>query len=96
MEERRRQERSRAPDPEPEPLSPETEREHVEVEERETERRVEGDDVVEVIEEQSDITPEPPRRKKSGYRTVDPNEYGGGSFPTHELSDTDRRRRRHH
>lgn len=51
------------------------------VEER-GERRVDGDDVVEVIEEHSDI---PPRRKStrrgSGYRSVDPNLYAGGDYP---------------
>ncbi|KAI9661256.1 MAG: hypothetical protein M1821_009583 [Bathelium mastoideum] len=56
-------------------------------EERHEERRVEGDDIIEVMEEQSDITPEPqPRRKSSanrrssGYRSVDPNQYGGGEY----------------
>lgn len=94
VEETRRTERSRPPPPE-EPLSPEVEREHVEVEEREAERRVEGDDVVEVIEEQSDITPDPPRRKKSGYRPVDPDQYGGGNYAQREVYENDRRRRRH-
>lgn len=43
----------------------------------------EEDDVVEVIEEHS---PEPPpRRKKSGYRTVDPAEYGGGDAPSRRV-----------
>lgn len=40
------------------------------------------DDVVEVIEEHS---PERPQRKKSGYRTVDPAEFGGGSDPRRKL-----------
>lgn len=41
------------------------------------------DDVVEVIEEHS---PErPPQRKKSGYRTVDPAEFGGGGDPRRKL-----------
>ncbi|KAL9092208.1 MAG: hypothetical protein Q9159_000967 [Coniocarpon cinnabarinum] len=96
VEERRRTERSRPPPP-PAPVEEEreveTERHDVEVEE---ERRVSGDDVVEVIEEQSDITPEPPRRKKSGYRTVDPNAYGGGNFPQREVDDDRRRSSRRH
>lgn len=41
------------------------------------------EDVVEVIEEHS---PERPQRKKSGYRTVDPAEFGGGSAPRRKLS----------
>lgn len=40
------------------------------------------DDIVEVIEEHS---PERPQRKKSGYRTVDPAEFGGGSDPRRKL-----------
>lgn len=40
------------------------------------------EDVVEVIEEHS---PERPVRKKSGYRTVDPAEFGGGSDPRRKL-----------
>lgn len=101
VEERRRAERSRPPPPPPpreEPPSPEIEREreHIEVEERDTERRVEGDDVVEVFEEQSDMTPEPPRGKKSGYRTVDPDEYAGGNYEQRDMYENDRRRRRHH
>ena len=60
-------------------------REHIIVEERRErprsiiveERRVPGDDIVEVIEEHSDIRP--PRREKgrrnSGYRSVDPEIY---------------------
>ena len=47
-------------------------------------RRVDGDDVVEVIEEHT-----PPRRKKghrsSGYRSVDPNAYAGGGYPQHSI-----------
>ncbi|KAI9692782.1 MAG: hypothetical protein M1820_009381 [Bogoriella megaspora] len=62
-------------------------------EERREERRVEGDDIIEVTEEQSDITPEPapPRRKSSGtrrssgYRSVDPNQYGGGDYAQREI-----------
>ena len=47
-------------------------------------RRVDGDDIVEVIEEHT-----PPRRKKghrsSGYRSVDPNAYAGGGYPQHSI-----------
>jgi len=42
----------------------------------------EEDDVVEVIEEHS---PERPARRKSGYRTVDPAEFGGGNEPRRKL-----------
>lgn len=49
----------------------------------------EDDDIVEVIEEHS---PEPPpRRKKSGYRTVDPAEYGGGDAPSRGVRRNSRR-----
>ncbi|KAJ9610833.1 hypothetical protein H2200_005610 [Cladophialophora chaetospira] len=44
-----------------------------------------GDDIVEVIEEHS---PERPARKpsgRSGFRTVDPAEFGGGRAPTRKL-----------
>lgn len=62
--------------------APAVERERVVVEER-VERRVNGDDIVEVIEEHSSVSP--PRRKtskKAGqYRTVDPGAFGGGDFP---------------
>jgi hypothetical protein len=56
------------------------------VEERRPMRRVDGDDIVEVIEEGSSIVDiEPPRRdrrrRSSGYRSVDPNQFGGGDFP---------------
>jgi hypothetical protein len=49
-------------------------------------RRVDGDDIVEVIEEGSSIVDiEPPRRdrrrRSSGYRSVDPNVYAGGDYP---------------
>jgi hypothetical protein len=63
-------------------------------EERREERRVEGDDVIEVMEETSDVTPEiqsTPRRKSSGarrssgYRSVDPNQYGGGGYEQREV-----------
>lgn len=45
------------------------------------ERRVEGDDVVEVIEEHSSVAPRRKNRKSSGYRSVDPNLYAGGNYP---------------
>lgn len=99
VEETRRTERSQPPPPVPPPMSEhiERERESEFVEEREVERRVEGDDVVEVIEEHSDVTaesarPDPPRRKKSGYRTVDPNAYGGGNFAQRDIHESSRRR----
>ncbi|EXJ86646.1 hypothetical protein A1O3_03599 [Capronia epimyces CBS 606.96] len=47
---------------------------------------VEEEDIVEVIEEHS---PERPARKhsgRSGYRTVDPAEFGGGSRPMRKVS----------
>lgn len=56
----------------------------VEVEEEE-------DDIVEVIEEHS---PEPPPRResrKSGFRTVDPAEFGGGNAPSRKISRASRR-----
>lgn len=44
--------------------------------------RVPGDDVVEVIEEHSDIPPRRQRsRRNSGYRSVDPDLYAGGNYP---------------
>lgn len=65
---------------------------------REPERRVEGDDIVEVTEEHSDIRSpvSPPRvsrresdrrrsRRSSGYRSVDPNQYAGGNYPQHPI-----------
>ncbi|TKA30409.1 hypothetical protein B0A50_02636 [Salinomyces thailandicus] len=52
------------------------------------ERRVEGDDIVEVIEEHSSIAA-PPRRGKSkrnsGYRSVDPGLFAGGSDVQHSV-----------
>lgn len=45
------------------------------------ERRVEGDDVVEVIEEHSSVAPRRKNRRSSGYRSVDPNLYAGGDYP---------------
>lgn len=52
-------------------------------------RRVDGDDIVEVIEEGSsivDVQSPPPRRDRrrrnsGGYRSVDPNQYAGGDYP---------------
>ena len=48
------------------------------------ERRMEGDDIVEVIEEGSSVAP-PPRRKgrrgSSGYRYVDSSQFAGGNYP---------------
>jgi hypothetical protein len=55
------------------------------------ERRVEGDDIVEVIEEHSSISGAPPPRRKSGgrrssgYRSVDPNSFAGGDYPFHDM-----------
>lgn len=47
-------------------------------------RRVDGDDIVEVIEEGSSIADMPPRRdrrrRSSGYRSVDPNKFAGGDY----------------
>lgn len=84
MEERRA---SRAPSV----IVPER-RETIVVEER-RERRVEGDDIVEVMEEGSisDRSPAPrrkDRRRRSsagGYRSVDPNLFGGGDYPQHRV-----------
>lgn len=58
-------------------------RESIIVEESRPERRVDGDDIVEVIEEHSSITggAPPPRRKSrrsSGYRSVNPIPIAGG------------------
>lgn len=96
VEETRRTERSQPP-PAPPPMStssPEITRERESIYEREEtrERRVEGDDVVEVIEEESELSSDAPKRKKSGYRTVDPNAYAGGNYPQREVYDRDRRR----
>ena len=52
----------------------------------ETRRTVpQEDDVVEVIEEHSP-PPKRERRKSSGYRTVDPQSFGGGSGPFRKVS----------
>lgn len=52
-----------------------------------SERRVEGDDVVEVIEEVSSVGP--PRKKSSrrsgSYRSVAPGLYAGGDFPSRSI-----------
>ncbi|KAF2835169.1 hypothetical protein M501DRAFT_999473 [Patellaria atrata CBS 101060] len=51
-------------------------------------RRVDGDDIVEVIEEHSDISGPPRRGSRRGsgsYRSVDPNLYAGGNYPAHEV-----------
>lgn len=93
VEETRRTERSQPPPAPASVSSPAVERERESIYEREEtrERRVEGDDVVEVIEEHSELSSEPPKRKKSGFRTVDPNAYGGGNYPQREV-DRDRRK----
>lgn len=56
------------------------------VEER-GERRVDGDDVVEVIEEHSDVAPRRKDRRRSsgGYRSVDPDLYAGGNYPQYPV-----------
>lgn len=68
-----------------------------------SERRVEGDNVVEVIEEESATasesvsTPDPqPKRKSrtSGVRHVDPNQYAGGNYPRYDISPARSRSRR--
>jgi hypothetical protein len=47
------------------------------------------DDIVEVIEEHSDLSPPPPSRRASkrtsGYRNVDPGEFGGGGRPMRKV-----------
>lgn len=47
------------------------------------------DDIVEVIEEHSDLTPPPQSRRtskrNSGFRTVDPAEFGGGGRPMRKV-----------
>ncbi|TKA63817.1 hypothetical protein B0A49_10930 [Cryomyces minteri] len=48
-------------------------------------RRVSGDDIVEVIEEHSDIAPRRKSRRSSGYRSVDPDLYAGGAYPQREV-----------
>lgn len=63
--------------------------------------RVVGDDVVEVIEEQSEISSSvpPPRRKSKrtsggSYRVVDPNAYAGGNYAARDIYDDKRRSKR--
>ena len=94
MSETRRTERSRARQPSvPPPVTVSESREHESVFEETRERRVEGDDVVEVIEEHSELSSEPKRKsKRSGYRTVDPNAYAGGDYPQRSVYDDGRRR----
>ncbi|GAB7365059.1 hypothetical protein MBLNU230_g5840t1 [Neophaeotheca triangularis] len=65
-------------------------RESVLVDERIPERRVDGDDTIEVIEEHSSVAP--PRRKSrrgtgggGGYRSVDPDAYAGGAYPQYPV-----------
>jgi hypothetical protein len=71
-------------------------RETVIVEESRPERRVDGDDIIEVVEEHSSIGAPPPRRKSrkssgyrsvqpdpdaGGYRSIDPELFAGGDYP---------------
>jgi len=102
VEERRTTREVSAPAPPPPPMSmppppaPPPAPRSIIVEERrevERERRVEGDDLVEVIEEHSDLSSvrPPPRRERrsrresGGYRSVDPNLYAGGDYPQHKV-----------
>lgn len=74
------------------PRSPRRERvvreETVVVEERVEPSVSQEDDIVEVIEEHSPERPPPKREstRRSGYRTVDPAEFGGGSRPMRKVS----------
>jgi hypothetical protein len=43
------------------------------------------DDIVEVIEEHSPERPARGKSGRSGFRTVDPAEFGGGRGPTRKL-----------
>lgn len=73
------------PESEPEPMPPSPR----------MERRVEGDDVVEVIEEESELSSQRPPsepRRPSGYRTVDPDAYAGGNYARRSVYGSDRRR----
>ena len=58
--------------------------EHISVNIRESERRVDGDDEVQILQESvsvSDVSPDPRRKRRSGtYKTVDSNAYGEGMF----------------
>ncbi|KAB8346094.1 hypothetical protein FH972_023142 [Carpinus fangiana] len=62
--------------------------------------RVPNDDVVEVIEEQSEISSSipPPRRKSKrtsgSYRVVDPDAYAGGNYAPRDVYDDRRRSKR--
>lgn len=54
-------------------------------------RRVDGDDIVEVIEDESSIGDAPPRRDRrrresGGYRSVDPNRFAGGDYPQRKVA----------
>ncbi|KAF1984315.1 hypothetical protein K402DRAFT_141190 [Aulographum hederae CBS 113979] len=61
---------------------------------RSPERRVAGDDIVEVIEEHSDLSSVRPsevrrstsRRLSGGYRPVDPDAYAGGDFAQRKIN----------
>ncbi|GME27307.1 hypothetical protein GTA08_BOTSDO10805 [Neofusicoccum parvum] len=80
--------------PPPPPPQPRPRSRSVLVEERvttERERRVDGDDIVEVIEEHSPPRRHRSRRESGGYRSVDPDLYAGGNYPQHHIS----RGRRH-
>lgn len=65
-------------------------RESVLVDERIPERRVDGDDTIEVIEEHSSVAPAPRRKSRrgtsgGGYRSVDPDLYAGGAYPQYPV-----------
>ncbi|KAL1633371.1 hypothetical protein SLS56_003007 [Neofusicoccum ribis] len=82
--------------PPPPPPQPRPRSRSVLVEERvttERERRVDGDDIVEVIEEHSPPRRHRSRRESGGYRSVDPDLYAGGNYPQHHIS-RDRRHRK--
>lgn len=73
--------------PPPPPPQPRPRSRSVLVEERvTTERRVDGDDVVEVIEEHSPPRRHRSRRESGGYRSVDPESYAGGDYPQRHIS----------
>jgi len=55
------------------------------VNEERSERRVEGDDIVEVIEEESSVAPRRKSKRGSGYRSVDPGSYAGGDYPLRSI-----------
>lgn len=66
------------------PREPSRMRETVIVDDMRSERRVDGDDIVEVIEEHSSIGGAPPPRRNrgsSGYRSVNPNVFASGDDP---------------